>query len=212
MRNRLFVPFLLAGLAIASVSFAQTAPAPTPAPAPAAAEPAPGEPRRDPKGIKGISPFWEAIKKGDNAILARDFEGAIAAYREAITSQPQHPMGHYRLGEAQLGKGDQKEAELAWNQGVRFADKDPVMKAKLLMVLADLRERQKMNEDADTRWGDYAKFVAERKEAKGYPATAEDRKKRIAAIKELVTQYAEVKLRIEKRLKEAEEAARKNAK
>jgi len=120
-------------------------------------------------------------------------------------------MGHYRLGEAQLAKGDQKEAELAWAAGLRFADKDPAMKAKLLFVLADLRERQKAHDDADARWTDYAKHAAQ-KDAKAYPATADDRKKRIAAVKQLATEYAEVKQRIEKRLKEADAAARKNAK
>jgi len=205
MQSRIFVPALLAVLLVSSMSLAQSAPPP------AAAQPAPGEPRKDPKGVKGISPFWEAIKKGDNAVLARDFDGAIAAYREAIQSQPQNPMGHYRLGEAQLGKGDQKEAELAWNAGLRFADKDPVMKAKLLFVLADLRERQKSHDEATTRWTDYGKAASD-KAAKGYPATPEDRKKRIATVKELATQYADVKVRIEKRLKEADETARKNAK
>jgi TolA-binding protein len=206
MQNRIFVPAVLAVLAVSSVGLAQDAPAPA-----APAQPAAGEPRKDPKGVKGISPFWEAIKKGDSAILARDFDGAIAAYREAIQSQPQNPMGHYRLGEAQLAKGDQKEAELAWTAGLRFADRDAVMKAKLLFVLADLRERQKNHDDATTRWAAYG-VAASAKDAKGYPATAEDRKKRIATVKELATQYADVKVRIEKRLKEAEEAARKSAK
>src|SRR5688572_23727320 len=177
MQSRIFVSTALAVLAVSSISLAQNAPAP----APAAAQPAAGEPRKDPKGVKGISPFWEAIKKGDNSAIARDFDGAIAAYREAIQSQPQNPMGHYRLGEAQLAKGDQKEAELAWGAGLRFADKDPVMKAKLLFVLADLRERQKSHDEANTRWTDYGK-AASAPGAKGYPATAEDRKKRIATI------------------------------
>lgn len=216
MRSAIFGSALAFGMTMVSSALAQSAPAPAaPAPAPstaAAAQPAAGEVRRDPKGIKGISPFWEAIKKGDSALLARDFDGAIAAYREAITSQPQNPMGHYRLGEAQLLKGDQKEAEAAWSQGLRFAGNEPVMRAKLLFVLADLRERQKSYDDATTKWTEYGKYAAEHKDAKAYPATAEDRSKRIATAKELATQYAEVKARIEKRLKEADEAARKNAK
>ena len=203
MRSTLFVSTLGTGLLIASASLAQTAPA-----APAA----PAESRPEPKGVKGSSPFWEAIRKGDSAILARDFDGAIAAYREAVTSQPQQPMGHYRLGEALLLKGDPKEAELAWAQGLRFSDKDPIVKAKLLFVLADLRERQKAHDEATRKWTEYGKYASEQKQAKGYPATAEERKKRIATVKQLVADYADVKVRIEKRLKEAEESARKSAK
>src|SRR5262245_4117191 len=89
-------------------------------------------PRRDDKGIKGISPFGETVKKGDNADVARDFDGAISAYREAIQKQPQNPMGHYRIGEAHLAKGDDKEAEAAWVAGLRYVGKDHQLRTKLL--------------------------------------------------------------------------------
>src|SRR4051812_42230602 len=72
----------------ASPSPASTAPsAASPSPAKPAASSA-DAPRRDPKGIKGISPFWEAIKKGDDAVAARDTEGAKAAYQDAIKLEP----------------------------------------------------------------------------------------------------------------------------
>jgi len=113
--------------------------------------------RRDPKGIKGISPYLEAINKGDRAYLARDFEGAIAAYREAIQSDPQNALGHYRVGAAQLAKGDQKEAEAAFVNGLRFVGRDGTLKGKLIFALADLRERQKNNDEAIGRWKEYSK-------------------------------------------------------
>src|SRR5437868_12331084 len=74
--------------------------------------------RRDPKGIKGISPYMELILKGDHAYVARDFDGAIAAYREAIKTEPEKALAHYRVGAAQLAKGDQKEAEAAFVDGL----------------------------------------------------------------------------------------------
>src|SRR6187551_881098 len=77
----------------------------------AAAKPA--EVRRDPLGIKGISPFTEALKRGDSALLARDIEGAIVAYRDALAIEPQNALGQYRLGEAQILKGDLSAAEEA---------------------------------------------------------------------------------------------------
>lgn len=167
--------------------------------------------RRDPKGIKGISAYQELIVKGDRAYVARDFDGAIAAYREAIQKDPQNALGHYRVGSAQLAKGDQKEAEAAWVAGLRFVARDGSLKARLIFALADLRERQKNNDDAVTRWKEYSANAESEKEAITYPATATERALRNEAWKKLAAESAEVKERIAKRLKEAEEASRKSA-
>jgi tetratricopeptide (TPR) repeat protein len=181
------------------------------APAPEAAKTGDDGVRRDPKGIKGITPFLELIAKGDRAYVARDFDGAIAAYREAIQKEPQNALGHYRVGAAQLAKGDQKEAEAAWVAGVRFVGKDGTLKAKLIFVLADLRERQKNNDEAIARWKEYSKNSEDEKEAITYPATATERVSRNDAWKKNVAASAEVKVRIDKRLKEADAASRKSA-
>jgi tetratricopeptide (TPR) repeat protein len=167
--------------------------------------------RRDPKGIKGISPFLEQIVKGDRSYVARDFDGAIAAYREAIKLEPEKALGHYRLGAAQLAKGDQKEAEAAFVNGLRFVGKDGTLKGKLIFALADLRERQKNNDEAIGRWKEYAKNAEDEKEAITYPATATERVARNEAWKKNVADSEEVKTRIAKRLKEADEASRKSA-
>ncbi len=167
--------------------------------------------KRDPKGIKGITPFLELVGKGDRAYVARDFDGAIAAYREAIQKEPQNALGHYRVGSAQLAKGDQKEAEAAWVAGMRFVGKDGTLKAKLIFVLADLRERQKNNDEAIGRWKEYSKNSDDEKEAITYPATATERVARNEAWKKNAADSGEVKARIDKRLKEADAAARKSA-
>jgi len=169
--------------------------------------------RRDPKGVKGISPFMEALKKGDNALLARDFDAAIAAYREAIGQAPQNALGHFRIGEAQLAKGDLPEAEAAFTQGLRFvAASEAGLKAKLQFALADLRERQKSYDDATLKWTDYETFTtAEQKTAQGFPATATERKKVLETWKKVSADSADVKARIEKRLKEADESVRKSS-
>lgn len=167
--------------------------------------------RHDPKGVKGISPYLEQINKGDRAYIARDFDGAIAAYREAIKADPEKALGHYRVGAAQLAKGDQKEAEAAFVAGLRFVGRDGTLKAKLIFALADLRERQKNNDEAIGRWKEYSKNAEDEKEAITYPATATERVSRNEAWKQLLVDGAAVKERIAKRLKEAEEAARKSA-
>jgi tetratricopeptide (TPR) repeat protein len=179
---------------------------------PAARPSATKEVKKDPKGVTGISPYFEALKKGDDAYIARDFDAAIAAYREAITKQAQNPLGHLRMGEAQLAKGDVQEAEKSWAAAMRFAANDPTLKAKALFLLSDLRERQKNYDDARERWSAYAQHAQQQKQAKAYPATAADRNKRIEQWQKLVTEYAAVKERIEKRLAEADKKARESAK
>jgi tetratricopeptide (TPR) repeat protein len=168
-------------------------------------------PRKDPQGVKGISPFWEQIKKGDDLYVARDFDGAIAAYKEAITKEPQNALGHYRIGEAHLAKNDTQEAETSWVAALRFVGTDHPLKAKILFVLADLRERQKSFDDATDRWNAYAQFAQQQPAAKAFPKTADDRKGKIASWTKLVSDYAAVKKRIEARLKEADAKAKKDA-
>jgi hypothetical protein len=200
----------LATMTLAAAAHAQDAKKAAASEAPADAKSADGV-KRDPKGIKGITPFLELIAKGDRAYVARDFDGAIATYREAIQAEPQNPLGHYRVGSAQLAKGDQKEAEAAWVAGMRFVGKDGTLKGKLVFALADLRERQKNNDEAIGRWKEYAKNAADEKEAITYPATATERVSRNEAWKKNVADSSEVKTRIEKRLKEADAASRKSA-
>jgi tetratricopeptide (TPR) repeat protein len=167
--------------------------------------------RRDPRGVQGISPMWEAIGKGDSAVLARDYDAAISAYREAITKSPQNPLPHYRMAEAQKLRGDLKEAEASYDSALRFAAQDATMKAKVLFCLADLSERQKDWDQALERWTAYETFAKSAEKAKLYPASAADRKKRILDWKQNSADSAEVKTRIEKRLKEADEKAVKDA-
>ena len=163
------------------------------------------------KAVKTDGPYMELITKGDRAVVARDFDGGIAAYREAIQKDPRNALGHYRVGAAQMLKGDQKEAEAAFVAGLRFVGRDGTLKGKLIFALADLRERQKNNDEAIARWKEYSKNSEENKEAYTYPATATERVARNEAWKKLEAEAAEVKTRIEKRLKEADEAARKSA-
>jgi len=182
-------------------------------PAASAKPVATAEVRRDPHGIKGISPFTEALKRGDSALLARDFDGAIVAYRAAIAQEPQNSLGHYRVGEVQILKGDLHEAEEAFAAGLRFVSAtSPALKAKLEFALADLRERQKAYDDARAKWTEYETLTTERKDASGFPASAIERKKVLEAWKKLSADALEVKARIEKGLQAADEAVKKSSK
>jgi tetratricopeptide (TPR) repeat protein len=162
-------------------------------------------PRRDPQGVKGISPFWESVKRGDDAFVTRDFDGALSAYREALTHEPQNALGHYRLGETYLAKNDLKEARASWETAKRFAQ-DQTLKAKVLFVLADLGERERSLDDATNGWNAYEGHARAQPAAKTYPETPPERKQRIETWKQLEKDYGVVKERIKKRLEEAEKS------
>jgi tetratricopeptide (TPR) repeat protein len=115
------------------------------------------------------------------------------------------------MGEAHRAKGDLAEADTAWTAALRYAANDARLRGKILFVLADLRERQKAHDEAIERWNAYEAFAKDEKQSKAFPATAADRKQRASVWKKLVTDYAEVKQRIERRLKEADEKARQDA-
>ncbi|HYQ43391.1 MAG TPA: tetratricopeptide repeat protein [Polyangiaceae bacterium] len=180
------------------------------------------EVRRDPRGIKGISPFMEAIKRGDAALLARDIEAAVVAYRDALAQEPENALAYYRIAEAQILKGDLKEAETALVAGLRaVVATNASLKAKLQFALADLRERQKAYDEASARWAEYEAFTTtattaatatERKDSLGFPASGAERKKVVEAWKKLSADSADVKARIEKGMKAADEAVRKSSK
>jgi len=220
MRLRLSATLFASLLVLPTVAAAQP-------PASAAAQPATGiavelappakreaatEVRRDPRGLKGISPFSEALQRGDAAVLARDFDGAIAAYRDALAKETENALGYYRVGEAQLLKGDLHEAELAFTAGLRVvAAANPSLKAKLQFALADLRERQKAYDEASAKWGEYEVFTTAQKDT-GFPASASERKKVVETWKKLSADSAAVKARIEKGKQAADEALRKSSK
>ena len=168
--------------------------------------------RKDPQGIKGISPFQEAIKKGDDLFVARDFEGALRAYTDAISREPKNALGHYRMGEAQIAADDLGGAEAAFIAGLRFAGSDVPLKAKLTFSLADVHERQKAYAKATDRWGEYQTLTTEQQEARGFPASAIERKRALEAWKTSSEDAAAVKARIEKRTQAADEAMRKSSK
>jgi tetratricopeptide (TPR) repeat protein len=180
----------------ASVSTAGSVAAPVgPASAPGAV--------RDAKSKPAVSPAANAISKGHGAYLARDYPGAILAYKEAIAQDAADPTSYYFLGEAQIAGGSAVEADSSFATGLRYVGSKDDWRGKLLFVIADLRERQGKWPEAKKAWEEYAQFLATHPDAKGYAATATERVKVVDARADLDTKYAPVKQRIEQRLKES---------
>jgi tetratricopeptide (TPR) repeat protein len=221
MRARFLIASLSAAVLFvgADAAFAQPKEAPKAAPAPAkdaaGKSAAPAGPRRDPEGIRGISPYMEAMKKGEDAYVARDFQGAVTAFQDGIKLDVQKMLGYYRIGEAQLALNNIPEAEAQWQNALTKTGPDE-LKAKVLFVLADLRERQAKWQEAKDAWTAYATFCTEHPKALTYPATAVERQKVIDRRVKDEKDYGEVKERTKKReaekIKEAEENAKKDTK
>lgn len=160
---------------------------------------------------KPSKPYEEAISKGNAAYIAHDWPGAVSQFQSAIKADTELLLGFLRLGEAQLASGKLDEADSAWTTALnKKGSLDD--HAKILFLLADLRERQHKLQAAIDAWKGYQAYLTSNSKAKGFPATAEERIKRIdQRMKDEVT-YGAVKDRVEKRKKDLEQEAIDNAK
>jgi tetratricopeptide (TPR) repeat protein len=178
--------------------------------------------RRDPDNKKGISPYMELVNKGEAAFVARDLPGAVSTFQEAIKLKPDEMLGFYRLGEAELESGKLDDADKTWEaalskrctqgQGCERGKGGDDLKAKVLFVIAGLRERQQKWAAAKDAWQSYAAFLQGNPKVHGYPATAADRIKQIDRRVQLEADYGKVKERIAQRVAEKEKEAIENAK
>jgi len=151
---------------------------------------------------KGASPYNAKLQKGIAAYTAKDYQGAIAAYKDALAADGNDPLALYFLGEAQLAAGSMAEADASYAKGLNVVGAKDDLHAKLLFVVADLRERQGKWPEAKKAWDDYTQFLGAHPTAKGYATTATERNKVIDTHVDLDAKYGEVKKRIEQRLKE----------
>ncbi|MBI5537975.1 MAG: tetratricopeptide repeat protein [Deltaproteobacteria bacterium] len=164
--------------------------------------------RRDPKGITGITPTFEAVLKGNAAYAAKDWDKAMAAYKDAIEKDSKDPLGYYMLGEAQLAAGKLDDAGQSWQTALKTSANDDVMHAKALFVIADLKERQGKLEEAAAAWKEYGTYAGAHPKAKGYAATATERQKAIDTHNDVAAKAAKVKQRIQQREQEQLEQAK----
>jgi tetratricopeptide (TPR) repeat protein len=145
----------------------------------------------------GGAKFREACKDGNTRYAAKDFVGAIAAYQKAVEIDPGNALGQYFLGEGQLASGNLVEAEAAWNRASLAAtDKDAALRARVLFVLADLKERQKKWDEARAAWQVYLDWAARFPNAGAFPGSALSRQQVIDAMDKQDKAYAVVRQRI----------------
>jgi tetratricopeptide (TPR) repeat protein len=169
--------------------------------------------------IKAKDAYRLKIGEGDRAYLARDFDGAVALYTEAIKQEPRRALGHFRLGESYRAQSKFEEAFEALGNAARFA-RTLELKARAVFVMADTYERASRLPQARDEWNVYLKIAEQHADLVSqkrpgtsaedavYVASAEERLKQIAAAVERAEAYAAVKDRIEKREAELDEKTR----
>jgi len=155
------------------------------------------------EGGKGKAPasnkggaYAEACSQGAAKYAARDFPGAVADFQKAIEASPNLPLAHYLLGEAQLAAGNLTEAEASWNRASSQSTSDASMHARVLFVLADLRERQKRWDDAKTAWQAYLDWASKNSNASAFPTSGQSRQQVIDTMMKQDKAYDVVRQRI----------------
>jgi len=164
----------------------------TPAPAAAPATP-PGTP-----------PYATATANGLRLLMARDFDGALAAFRQAVQIAGSDPTAFYYMGETQRVRGNLVDALEMFRTAARLASaaSDTRTQARALQGVAETLERTegKRNE-AGTAWTEYMRF-ADQNQGVGFPDLARARIAALDAMRELDATYADVRERIAMRERE----------
>lgn len=151
----------------------------------------------DPNNVTAISQFMDTCVQGNARYASRDFAAAIAFYQRAIQFNPKQPLGHYLLGEAQLAAGNLAEADAAWQRAAsESSDKDPALRARVLFVIADLKERQKKWDEAKVAWQAYLDWASSHQNANAFAASAQSRQNVIDAMTKQDKAYDAVRKRI----------------
>jgi tetratricopeptide (TPR) repeat protein len=141
--------------------------------------------------------YADLCAQADAKYRARDFQDAVALYHDAIALDPKNPLGHYLLGEAQLAAGNVAEAEAAWNRAsLESGEKDPALRARILFVIADIKERQWKWDDAKAAWQVYLDWANHFPNAGGFPASARSRQQVIDVMLKQERAYETVRRRI----------------
>ena len=118
---------------------------------------------------------------------------------------------YYRLGLVQLAQAKYDDVEQTLQKAAKKKGPEE-LEAKVLFVLAELRERTGKWQLAKDAWSTYSAYVEGHPKAKGYADTAIERQKQIDRRVKYEKEYGAVKERIERRVKELEKEAEDNAK
>jgi hypothetical protein len=178
-----------------------------------------GEVRRDPKGVKGISPYREHLAKARTAFANGDKNGALKALDAAIAEDGARMMAYVLKAQVQLSNGDLAGAIDITKQAKNKRGNER-QTSKLLFLSADLEERNaappsteekksKLSEalrstweKVKENWTTYATYLTTHTAVPNYSATATERKKQVDARVKREEDYGAVAERIKKNQEE----------
>jgi len=185
-------------LVLANVAWGQTGTGTTTTATTTTTEPAtPPPPALEPGMSERTPPAWAALQRGHRAFLARDFDTALAAYREAAMATPPLPIAHYFIGAAQRAKGSFDEALESFRTAARLAgDADAALKAKCLANIAWTFEAKQDFNAAREAWLEYKTWCTTHASIPGFPQIADERVAAIDVVKALDQTYEAVRQRI----------------
>jgi tetratricopeptide (TPR) repeat protein len=180
-------------LALALVLAASTAHAQTAPPATASADAGAPTPR-------SASPGRQAIVRGEAAYIARNWDAALAAFREAAQQPGERTEALLDVGYTLAQRGDREGAIGSFREAIQaaIATNDAANRVRALQAIANTLEAAGRWSDAVVAWQDYVNFA----EANPSISNAAYARARIEAIRrrdELEQRSAQVRARIEER-------------
>lgn len=152
------------------------------------------------RGNRSASPARQAIARGQAAYVARNFDEAMSAFQEALTSEAERPEATLDVGYTQQARGDHDAALSSYREAERLAAaaNDHWTRARAMQAIANLLEARGRWDEASTAWQEFATFADRHTEV----ANAAFARARVEAIRQraaLNDRYAVVRQRIEER-------------
>src|SRR5438094_684679 len=90
--------------------------------------------KKDAKASPRTTPLMVAVADGNAKFGAKDFPGALEAYKKAVSIAPADPIGNYLVAEAQLAQGNIADAQTALAAAEKIGDKRPDVMGKVLFL------------------------------------------------------------------------------
>lgn len=152
----------------------------------------------------GTPPYATATSNGLRLLIARDFDGALGAFRQAVQIAGSDPTAFYYMGETQRVRGQLADALEMFRTAARLAGaaNDGIMQARSLQGVAEtLEQTEGKRNEARTAWTEYMRFV-DQNQGVGFPELARARIAALDAMRELDETYADVRERIATRVRE----------
>lgn len=192
---------LILAVAVPAIALVPLVASGEPKPKPKSAKPAAKEAdvadKHDPDNITAISQYMETVAKGNERFVAKDHTTAIDTYKKAIQLSPRNPLAPLLLTEAYLVTGNLGEAEAAIQQAYEADSKNATLRGHVLLVRAEVFERQKKWDQAKLAWQAYTEHASKLgADAGAYPQTGAERLKAIQKMLDLDKAYAVVRERI----------------